>query len=134
MAIFPMPKLIKAEDFPKENEELITTLGNVVNSTLEQIFFVLNKGVDFINLNQLLTTFTVKVDSNNLPIGKIELKSTLKTKIQGVMCIRVQGNSYPTTNPLISFTYSSSSNSIIINHITGLEPNQEYTLTVILVG
>jgi len=50
------------------------------------------------------------------------------------MCVRVQGDSYPTTNPLISFTYSSSTNSIVINHITGLEPNKDYTLTVILIG
>lgn len=134
MALFPMPKLIKASDFPKEQEELVTTLGNIMNSTLEQMYSALNKGIDFNNLNQQLVTFTVKVDSNNLPVGKVELKSTLKTKIQGVMCIRAQGNSYPSTNPLISFTYSSSTNSIVINHITGLEANQEYTLTVILVG
>jgi len=129
-----MPKLIKASDFPKEQEELVTTLGNIMNTTLEQIHAVLNKGVDFNNLNQQVLTFSTKIDENNLPVGKLELKSTLKTKIQGILCIRVQGNSYPSTNPLISFTYSSSTNSVVINHITGLTPNQEYSLTVILIG
>ena len=134
MAIFPMPKLIKASDFPKEQEELITTLGNIMNTTLEQMYAALNKGLDFNNLNQQLVTFTTKVDSNNLPVGKLELKSTLRTKVQGILCINVQGSVYPTTNPLLSFTYSSSTNSIVINHITGLAPDQEYTLTVILIG
>lgn len=134
MAIFPMPKLIKAADFPKEQEELVTTLGNIINTTLEQMYNALNNGIDFNNLNQAVSTFQVRVNTNNIPTSKIEIKSSLKTKIQGVVCIRAQGSTFPTTNPLISFTYSSSNNSIVISHITGLAPDQDYTLTVILIG
>jgi hypothetical protein len=134
MAIFPSPKLIKTSDFPQENEQLITTLGNILNSTLERIYEAMNQGIDFNNLNQSLLSFNVIVNSNGIPTSDLELKSTLKTKIQGVICIRVQGDTTPTTNPLVSFNYSSSTNSIKVSHITGLVPGKTYNLTVILIG
>lgn len=134
MAIVTSPKLIKSNDFPPDQEQTITSLGNILNPTLEQLYAALNGGLDFNNLNQLLISFPIKVDADGIPKSKIEIKSSLKTKIQGVICIRAIGTSFPTGNPLISFTYSSSTNSISIDHITSLVPNIQYTLTVILVG
>lgn len=134
MAIFPSPKLIKTSDFAPENEELITTLGNILNTTLEQIYAALNQGIDFNNLNQSILSFEVRVDANGVPTSNLELKSTLKTKIQGLLCVRVLGDTPPLSNPLVSFTYSSSNNSVKVSHITGLSPNKSYNLTVILIG
>lgn len=134
MAIFPSPKLIKTSDFPAENEQLITTLGNILNSTLERIYEAMNQGIDFNNLNQSILSFSVIVNNNGIPTSELELKSTLRTKIQGVLCVRAQGDTYPIGNPLISFAYSSSNNSVKVTHITGLEPNKTYNLTVILIG
>lgn len=134
MAIFPSPKLIKTSDFAAEHEELITTLGNILNTTLEQIYAALNQGIDFNNLNQSILSFSVIVDNNGVPTSNIELKSVLKSKIQGILCVKATGDSLPLSNPLVSFTYSSSTNSVKVSHITGLTPGKTYNLTVILIG
>jgi hypothetical protein len=134
MALFPTPTLIRSANFPKENEALVGQLGLVLNRTLEQIYSAFNKGIDFNNLNQEVVAFSVKVDSNGIPQSTLEIVSSLKTKIQGTICINVTGASYPTSNPLVSFEYSSSSNSITIKHITGLAANTSYTLSLILIG
>lgn len=134
MAIFPQPKLIKSSDFPQENQEFATSLGNIINTTLEQIYTALNNGIDFNNLNQQLVTFSTNVTAAGVPKSKLEVKTSLKTKIQGTVCVKVEGNSFPTSNPLISFTYSSTNGSIIISHITGLVADTDYNITAILIG
>lgn len=134
MSIVASPKLIKSSDFPPEQEQTINALGNILNPTLEQIYAALNGGIDFSNLNQTITSFTVKVSSTGVPTTNIEIKSPLKTKIQGIHCVRAVGSTFPTATPLVSFTYSSSSNSISIDHITSLTAGVSYTITVILIG
>jgi hypothetical protein len=134
MAVFPKPKPIKSSDFPKEYEELTTALGNVLNDVLDQTYFSLNRGIDFNNLNQKVVSFSVKVGSNGVPSSPLSIKSDLKTKVQGTQCIRVLGTSFPLSNPLLSYNYNSTTNSIDVTHITGLSPGVAYTLTVILIG
>jgi hypothetical protein len=134
MAIFPSPKLLKSSDFQQDNQELITSIGNILNPTLEQMYTALNKGIDFNNLNQEIITFSVQVGATGTPKSPLEIKTSLNSKIQGSVCIRVIGNSYPTSNPLLSFDYNSSTKSIKINNITGLAADVTYSLTVILIG
>lgn len=134
MAIFQKPKLIRSSDFPQDNQEFASMLGNILNITLEQLYSVLDRGVDFNNLNQDIITFQVKVDSTGTPKGTLELKSSLKSKIRGTQVIKVVGNTYPTSNPLISFDYSSTNNTIMVNNITSLTADVAYTITVILYG
>jgi D-alanyl-D-alanine carboxypeptidase len=134
MAVVGSPKLIRVEDFPKEQEEMIKTLASLLNSYLEDVHSAFSNNIDFNNLNQQVVTFNVTLNSSGVPKSKIELKSTLKSKIQGILCIRAVGNNYPSANPLISFTYSSSNNSVTVMHIAGLAADIDYNLSVILIG
>lgn len=134
MAVVGSPKLIRVEDFPKEQEEMIKTLASLLNSYMEDVHSAFSNNIDFNNLNQQVVTFNVTLNSSGVPKSKIELKSTLKSKIQGILCIRAVGNNYPSANPLISFTYSSSNNAVTVTHIAGLTADIDYNLSVILIG
>lgn len=126
-------KRLRTEDFEQDNYLLISKLSEILNPFFEQIVSGLNKNIDFDNLNQELLNVTVKVDATGKPTTTTQYKTSLKTRVKGLTCIRAYNDkSYPTTAPFVSFTQSN--DLLTIQHVTGLPSNTEFILTLIVTG
>jgi hypothetical protein len=124
-------KRIITEDFAKDQQDFANRLGLIINPIVDQLSNIFDKRIDFINLNRQIKTFTLKVDSNGAPINTLQIKSELKTKAAGMNVIRVSGNTV-TSCPFV--TFSEDGGLINISNIKGLSANQEFTLTVEIIG
>ena len=123
-------KRITKEDFPSQYQDLIEKLSFPLNSHMEQVRNLFNKGIDFDNLTRELITLTVQTNSTSQPINKLTFKSNLRNRLKGINVISANitssNTSYPSQAPFISF---SQDNSIIyINNIAGLAPETTYEL------
>lgn len=127
-------KLVK-EDFDSKDQALIEKLAFVFNPLIEQLVQAFNKNVDFDNLNQEIIYLNTKVNATGVPILGTDVKTTLKTRLKGIQCIsalNLTDTLPPAGAPFV--TYTVSSNLIKITNITGLLPNKDYQLTLILIG
>lgn len=131
-----VPKRIRTEDFATEDQAVASGIGSVINDFTDEVYRVLNKGVDFENLNRQVTQVVVTMDAAGLVVNAPQIKSTLLTKVRGINVINaVNINNttiYPTTAPFVSF--STNSNLLTILNITGLQAGSQYQLTLELIG
>lgn len=134
MAKLPNYKRIITSDFEKENQKMIEQLGRVINDGFNQVYFTLNGRVDLRN-NVFCTVRDVDVtlDSNGIPVSRTTFNLNSTQSVIGCQVISAvnQTNSavYPTGAPFISFTQLDGA--ILINHITGLQANNRYSLRVV---
>ena len=142
MARIPDLRQIKKEDFDKDNQKLVDQLAFPLNNFMQQVINVLKHGIDFNNLNQQITTFTVSVDVNGVPTSPIQFKNGLQTKVIGIVCINAVNTSsiqrFPVATPFISYT--TNGNLVTITNIAGLgipggQTNSDiYTFTILTIG
>jgi hypothetical protein len=136
MAAPPKITRIRSEDFPEEDRPLVSKLAAAMNGFMDEVIFNLTGKLDFQNLNQQVVTFTVSTDATGLAINPPSIRSTLASRVVGIVPISVSNTlnptNYPTSCPLISFT--TNSNIVKILAITGLGNSQSYSFTVILIG
>ena len=129
-------KRIRSEDFSQDDYELVSKLSFALNPFLEQISTIFNKNIDFDNLNQEVINLTVEVDANGSPKTQTQIKSNLKSKVRGMVCIRAQNlendGTYPTNTPFI--TFNQASNLLTVLNVTGIPANKRYALTLIAIG
>lgn len=129
-------KRIITEDFAKDDQGLVQKLSFILNPIVDQLSILLDKRLDFINLNRQLKVLNIKVDSTGTPIMSVQIKSELKTKAIGINCIRVINTKNPQTYlpaaPFISF--SEDTGIISVENVSGLSANVEYTLTLEILG
>lgn len=134
-----MPKLssykrINTKDFETEDQEMIEQLGRSVNDAFNDVYFTLNGRVDLTN-NVFCSVRLVDVtlDSSGVPTSRTTFTLNSTQPVIGLMVLQAinQTNSaiYPTGAPFISFTQLDQA--ILINHITGLQPNMRYTLRIV---
>jgi len=134
MRITNLKRLI-IEDFDKEHQTTVSKIAFSLNPLMEQLTNAFNKGIDFDNLNQQYSTFTVTTDASGNPTIPIQLKYDLKTKLKGIQVINAQNltdATFPTNTPFIS--YDSTTDLITIKNVTGLPANKMFRLSVILIG
>jgi hypothetical protein len=131
-------KRIITQDFPKESQKLMEQLGSTLNDSFNQVFSALNKRITFSeNIACTVKDVLVIVDSNGNPtqIASFAL-DVPNLPVLGVTVIKVENltNStiYPTSAPFISFQIVN--NTVRINNITGLLPNNTYRLKVIAIN
>lgn len=130
----PLFKRIFKSDYTPEQQGLIEKLSSSINIGMELIYDALNKKLTLID-NIASTVRDVVITSNvsGVPLTTTQFSLDLTTQVMGVQVIRAENltNSsiYPSSGVFI--TYSQSGNNIIINHITGLQANNQYRLKVI---
>jgi len=128
-------KRINKDDFDKDSRELVDRLSFALNPFLEQVVNVLNKNIDFDNLNQEIINLETQVNSSGIPTINFEIKNPLKTRIKGIYCINAENlidNTLLTGAPFLTFTLESGV--IRITQITGLPSNKMFRLSIILIG
>lgn len=134
----PTPKRIDKQNFDEKDKDLIDTLSFTINNDTEVLFNVLNRNASLKdNIFCTVKEVQVIVDSNGLPknTASFQLEDT-NMKVLGCQVLKAlnQKNStiYPTGAPFINF--SQASGIITINHVTGLQPDQTYLLTIVAYG
>lgn len=132
----PDLKRIAKEDFPPEDHPLIEKLAFPLNSHMEQVRNLFNKGIDFENLAQELVTLPVQTNDKSKPISTLTFKSNLRNKVKGIIVISANITSstlsYVTQYPFISFSQNESI--ITINNISGLSPETKYELLLLTIS
>jgi hypothetical protein len=135
-----MPQLdnirrILKEDYPKKYHDVIDKLAFTLNRFMDQVVGTMNGNIDFDNLNQEVTTFSMTVDSSGTPVGNNLFKVT-QTNVAGFIVIsavnRTDGSLFPTSTPFISATRSKLV--VKVNNISGLQADNKYDFTVMIIG
>lgn len=131
-------KRIVIEDFNDEERKLVSKLAYIINDAFDIITYSLNKGLSIKdNLKQDITTLTVTVDANGKPKIPSSLKYVLSSNCQGIIVIRAINSTnpsiFPEQTPFVNFTQNSPG-ILTIDNISGLQANQEYKLTLILIA
>ena len=130
----PNYKRIITADFEDEDQEMIEQLGRSVNDAFNQVYFTLNGRVDLANnIFCTVRTVDVTVDSSGIPVSRTTVSLNNTQPVIGCIVLQAinQTNTaiYPTGAPFVSFTQLDQA--LLINHITGLQPNMRYTLRIV---
>ena len=127
------PKRILTNDFSKDDQEVASKMGGLLNTFNEEIHRAISKNLTIAdNLDQEIKIFTAIVDANGVPTTSISFRSNLRSNLSGMQVIRALGNNYPNSQPFISYTQSSGI--ITVDHIAGLPANTQFQLVVLLIG
>lgn len=126
---------LDAGDFPKENKDLVTKLGFIVNPFFNFITDVLSNKLSFKdNMNAEVLDISLTAPIN--PTNTLSIKTNLKTPCIGVLCVYIRNESNQaavlTTPPF--FEWTQDGNQVIIHNITGLTSGNDYLIRVILLG
>lgn len=137
MAKLSATRRVVKEDYDKQFQPLIDKLAFTLNPLFDQLASAFNKGITIEdNLNMEVRDITVKVDANGVPTSNTSFKSLLKTKLKGMVVLRAinvtDGTVFPVGQPFIN--YAQNQDVISIQHVTGLQANQSYTLNVMTIG
>lgn len=130
----PNYKRIITSDFEEEDQEMIEQLGRSVNDAFNQVYFTLNGRVDLANnLFCTVRVVDVVVDSTGAPVSRTTVSLNNTQPVIGCIVLQAvnqtNSNIYPTGAPFISFTQLDQA--LLINNITGLQPNMRYTLRIV---
>jgi hypothetical protein len=134
------PKRVRAEDFDKEDRNLVGKLGGIINDFQENVYQTLSNNIDFSNLAQSIVDVEVRRDSNASPGVTLQtipqVKTNLNRKVRGVICISATNLSdlsvVPTSQPFVTFGITGT-NIISIEKVSGLQPDSIYSLRLLLI-
>jgi hypothetical protein len=122
-------------DYAKQYQDLINTLAVSINQGFDNLYQMANNNVSLTN-NILCTVASVPVtvNSSGTPTTSTAFAISFTTKMLGATVLNAVGPSgtYPTSQPFISFTQNNQN--IVINNISGLQANTQYTLTIVAWG
>lgn len=137
MKLSSFKRLDKA-DFDEQYKDLIDKLAFILNNDIQTLYDVLNRKASLAdNILCTIKDVPVTVDENGIPKNTAQFQiDNAGMRVLGCTVITAtngtNSNTYPTGAPFISFTPSA--NQIQINHVTGLQANNNYTLKIIAWG
>ncbi len=130
------PRKIRVEDFPSDQQALINKLSYALNNNFDEIYYLLNGAIDFDNLNRRLVSVVIKTGVGKLLTSPQIRFDLIGGKVRGISCVSAVNNKnpsvFPTSSPFISYTFNDGILTIL--HVSGLQDNSEYTLTLELIG
>lgn len=136
MAKLPGWKRIYEQDYDEKYQDLVRQLGANLNYGIQALYDVLNGKLTFAdNMESTVKEFSVTVDAQGIPTTQTLFKKNDTTRITGLVIIRADNatnaTTYPTSGVFISYTETT--DTVFINHVTGLQANQPYNITVITI-
>ena len=128
------PRSIRAEDFEQDLQQPMGQLGGLINPFMQEVVELADGRIDFENTVFEIKVVEFKVNSNGTPILNNKI-STKVTRPRGTQIINdynlTNPSNYPTSAPYMSTT-TAGSGLLQVNRITGLVPNENYRLTIII--
>lgn len=133
MAKLPSFRRLYDQDYPQENQELVAQLAVSINYGFDALYEVLNGKLTFTdNTASLIKEFDVEVDATGKPKAQTIIRKTTSDRFQGFVVIRssnlTNSSVYPTSGIFLSYTETTES--IIINNVTGLPADNIFRLNV----
>lgn len=128
-------KRIAKEDYEPELQDAMEKLASSLNPFADQITQAFNGNIGFENLAQEIVQFDIQVDATGKSVNQVEVKSNLRSRVQGYMVIRVDisgAGAPPTALPLINFIQNETS--VRIQAVYGLSAGVKYRITAIAVS
>jgi hypothetical protein len=130
----PSFKRLFKSDYEADDQGLVDRLAGSLNIGIELLYDALNNRLTVKdNFAATVKDVSVTVNASGIPINTTAVALDVAGSIMGVQVIRADNLSNATTYPsggvFISFTQSN--NSLIINHVTGLQANNTYRLKLI---
>jgi len=131
----PAFKCIISEDYNAKDRDLISKLAYSINSFMDTMNIAMNGNLTVTdNLAQIQKKVNITVNSSGVPTSGGTVATGLSGLCGGTQVIFAVNNTVPantpTNTPFISFT--NGNGNIAISNVTGLKPNNSYTLTIIL--
>lgn len=136
MSRLPGYRRINEQDYDPEDQELVRQLSTTLNYGVEVLYDLLNGKLTFSdNLDSLIKDFNVEVDSNGIPLTRVVLKKKNTNKIEGLAVIRVDNLTNPSVFPTsgVTLSFTETTDSIIINHITGLPISNIFSIKIVTI-
>lgn len=135
MGKIQIPAKIRVEDFDAEDKDLIEKIGGIYNSFIDDIYRLVDGGLDSYNINRQIVDIDVQTDAAGALINPPQIKITVNGKVRGLNVIaavnQINSGTYPISAPFISFNTNTKTLSIL--NVTGLQPSSQYRLTLELV-
>ena len=129
-------RIIKT-DFPSNDQALVDQLGTSINKGFNDLYTLADHNITFSdNLSATIATFNVTVDKNGNPTNSVTIPLTNNlTKATGVIPLNAIGTTNTTLLPSggLAFSFSNSSNNVLIKNIQGLQASNQYTITVLII-
>lgn len=127
-------RIIK-EDFKKDEQDLVGRIGFIINPCFTQLSSILSRNLTWEdNFSAVVKTITITVDSAGIPLNTTSFSVDLKAQCQNLFVTQAKNLTnvahYPVSAPFISWTQSGSQ--IVINHVSGLQANEQYQLRIII--
>jgi hypothetical protein len=127
-------KRIITSDFPDDDKKLIEQLAFPVNDGFNALYFAVDGRLG-IRDNIFCTVKDVEITVNaaGIPTSSTSFNLDKQGQVLGCRVIyaanQVNSAIYPTSQPFISF--SQNGNSVVINHVSGLQAGQRYVIRVV---
>lgn len=130
----PSFKRLFSTDFKKDFKDLIDQLALSLNNGIDVLYTALNNNLTLRdNFKATVKDIFVTVDANGTPTSGAAFQLNSNAKVDGVIVLlalnQVNSAVYPTSGVFISG--SQSSNTFVINNVTGLQAGQSYQLRVL---
>jgi hypothetical protein len=137
MGQIQIPKQLQVQDFDASQQKLIAKIGYIYNDFALSVYHLLQKGIDFTNLNRDLIVVQINIDSAGKLINPPQIAFNLQDNPKGVVCVSATNMTnitvYPVSAPFISWSINSNGK-LLLNHVTGLQASSKYSLTLELIG
>lgn len=127
-------KAISYDDYSEEAAEIMEDLADILNPFMREVTDVINGNIDFDNLKQSIIELQVTVDGSGKPnVSSLNVGSSSIKGLDVISARNLTNNSiYPNSKPFITYTPSSSGNTITLNNISGLPSNNIFLLNILV--
>ncbi len=137
MARLPSFRRVFLSDYSEEEQPLVSKLSQTINQGLETLFDALNKKISLgDNILCTVKDVVIQVDSSGTPQNATSFQLDITGTIVGCVVLKAENLTntavYPTSSPFISYTQTQ--NGIRIDHVTGLQSNNQYRLRIVAFG
>lgn len=135
MKLQSVKRIIK-ESLPSQYHDLVGVVGYSFNTFAEDVINAFNKKITVDdNLNMEYKTIEVNVNATGVPVNTTQFR-TVVVNTRGVIIIRCEDLSATPAAPdgAPFMTYSINNNILTVSAVTGLKPNRNYRLTVLVLG
>lgn len=134
MSKLPSYRRIFEQDYPTQYQDLIKQLAVTLNYGFDSLYQLLNGKLTFAdNMDSTIKTVTFQVDATGKPTTAVSITKASTNTISGLIVAKVvnltNSSTYPVGGVFISYTETTAA--ITIDNITGLLPNNNYSVTVI---
>lgn len=136
MSKLPSYRRVIEQDYPTQYQDLVRQLSVTLNYGFDSLYQLLNGKLTFAdNMDSTTKTISVQVDASGIPTTNTVITKSSTTTITGLIVAKAVNTTNPTTYPSggVFINYTETPTTLVITHITGLQTNNTYDITLVTV-